>query len=284
MALITSQQLLRYYEQYKDLEVSFTRQVVQVLGLLPREVHLKCKGDIFPCVVYSSSLREAKVVASLRPESIRRIKLANDLVSLRFCFTRPERVEPLSFFVSARMAGRAFYDPQNPELLLLSLEYTHKPPDDLIELLGELLEANVNAKRRKEVRVDIHPASLKGLGLESKEAGIRIGERPSRCIIRDLSFSGARVLVFGASEQLVGTKTVLELSFAAGILVLSGSFLRYEAIAGREDIGALAIRFDEDKIPMSYKLAVNNYLRSHPAVDARAPHTPRPEQRQSGTR
>jgi hypothetical protein len=284
MALITSQQLLRYYDQYRDLEVGFTRQVVRVLGLLPKEVHLKCQGDVFPCVIYSSSLREAKVVASLRPDSVKRIKSANNLVSLRFCFARPDRVDPLSFFVSARVAGRAFYDPRNPELLLLSLEYTHKPPDDLIELLGELLEANVNASRRKEARVDVHPASMKGLGLESKEAGMRIGERSGRCIIRDLSFSGARVLLFGASEQLVGARAVLEPSFAAGTLSLPGSVLRYEAIAGREDIGALAVRFDEDKIPMSYKLAVNNYLRGHPQADARPPRTQPPEQHQPESR
>lgn len=266
MSVITSQQLLRYYERYKNVEVSFTRQVLEVLGLNPRDVHLKCQGEVFPCVIYSSSLQAAKVVASLRPEGASRIRKANGLVSLRFSFSRPDRAEPLSFFVPARVAGRAFYDPGNPELLLLSLEYTHKPPEDLIELIGELVEANVNASRRKEARVDIHPASMKELGLESKEALVRVADRPARCIIRDLSFSGARVLLFGASEQQVGARAVLELSFATFGVALAGAVLRFEPAAGREDIGALAIRFHEDTVPMSYKMAINAYLRSHPPV------------------
>ena len=86
--LITSQQLRRFYEQFRDQEVSFTRPVVQVLGLLTREVHLKCQGEIIPCVIFSSSMSEAKVVTSLRAENVARLRQAKDLVSLRFCLAQ----------------------------------------------------------------------------------------------------------------------------------------------------------------------------------------------------
>lgn len=265
MALLTSQQLRAYHDAYQNVEVSFTRQVVQVLGLMPKEVHLKCQGELLPCVICSCSLRGAKVVASLRADSLARLKQANDLAALCFCFRRTGRSEPLRFFVPARVAGRAFCEPSNPLMVLLSLEYTQRPPDDLIGRLGELLEANVNARRRSEVRVDIHPASMKALGLQSKEALIHIAGKSLRCIIRDLSFSGARVLLAGASEGMVGAAAVLEPVFASGALQLPATLLRYEPVSGRPDIGALAMRLEADKTPMAYKLALNNYLRAHTA-------------------
>ncbi len=59
--MITSQQISRYYEEYGEQEVTFTRQVSQILRLLPKFVYLKCQADTLPCIIYSSSLREAKV-------------------------------------------------------------------------------------------------------------------------------------------------------------------------------------------------------------------------------
>jgi hypothetical protein len=263
--MVTSQQLNRYFEQYGSVEVTFTRQVMEVLRLLPKHVFLKCQADVLQCIIYSTSMREAKVIASLRASALRAIQQENSTVALRFCFARADRADSFSFYVAAKATGCYAYNVNAPGLYLLSLEYTHRPPDDLIELLGELLEANVNAKRRKEARIDITPASAKALGLESKEAKLLVEGAEHHCLLRDLSFSGAKVLVYGQAADLVDRPVVLRLGLAdeSKPVALPGKVLRFETVANREDIGAVAILFEEQKVPMPYKLAINNYLRSH---------------------
>ncbi|MBN2551472.1 MAG: pilus assembly protein PilZ, partial [Spirochaetales bacterium] len=138
--MITSQQLAQYYSSYKDREITFNRQIIQVLRLLPREVYLKSSGDQLPCILYSSSMAGAKIVASLRAGALRQVQLAGNSVSLRFAFGRSDKPESLHFFIPAKITNFTFYDTARPDLYFLSLEYTTKPPDDLIEMLGQVFE------------------------------------------------------------------------------------------------------------------------------------------------
>ncbi len=264
MALTTGQQLLKYYNNYKEKQISFNKQIIRVLKLMPREVYLKCHGDQFPCVIYSASMVAAKVVANLGQTAMQKLRRANNTVALRFAFGREDKSEPLFFFVAGKITNYTFYNASMPDLYFLTVEYTAKPPDDLIELLGKILEANANFERRKEDRIDINPAAIKALGLESKEAAIIVNEQAKRCIIRDLSFSGAKVLLLGTGEGDVGKTVILQPSFISERtkVLVPGTAVRYEEVVGRSDIGALGIRFLEDKIPMSYKMILNGYLRN----------------------
>lgn len=268
MGILTSQQLLQYYGEYKEREITFNRQVIGVLQLLPREVYLKCRGDQIPCVVYSSSMTGAKIVASLKAAVVRKLRLANNSVSLRFAFRRTEKCEPLFFFVPAKITNFAFYNTEKPDLYFLSIEYTSKPPDDLIEMLGQLFDANTNFQRRKEERIDLNPTTIKALGVESKEAALVVDKQVKNCIIRDLSFSGAKVLLFGAVAGDVQKSTVLQFSLSGQKqkILLPGTIVRFEEVVGREDIGAFGISFVEEKTPMSYKMLINNYIRTHRQV------------------
>jgi hypothetical protein len=261
--VIINQQLSRYYEEFGDQEVTFTRQVNQILRLLPKFVYLKCQADILPCILYSSSMRGAKVIANLRIDALRILQQASGSLSLRFCFARESGTIPLAFFVSARLTAQTAYNRETPELYFLSLEYTHRPPDDLIEILGVLLEASRNAQKRAEERIEVTPASMKHLGLESREAALLVGGVEERCLLRDLSFSGAKVLVYGKAEAFLEKQVLLRPAFAdpKTQVTLSGRVLRWEGMANREDIGAIAILFEPESVPIQYKLAINSGLR-----------------------
>lgn len=263
--MVTSQKLNEYYERFGNVEVTFTKRVSEVLGLLPKHVYLKCQADILQCAVYSASMREARVIARLRVSALTSLRQAGNAVALRLCFRRPERADSLSFYVASKITSLTAYNKEAPEMHLLWLEYTHRPPDDLIEILGELLEANVNARRRKEARIDVTPAAMKALGLESREAALLVQEAEHRCLLKDLSFSGAKVLIYGQGQELVEKQAVLRLTLAGESkpTALPGRILRFETAANRQDIGALAILFEEQKVAMPYKIAINNYLRAH---------------------
>jgi len=262
MGLITSQQLSQYYELYKDREITFNRQIIEVLRLLPKEVYLKTRGDQLACIVYSCSMSGAKVLASLKTQSLQQLRLAGNAASLRFAFQRNDKPEPLFFFVPGKVTNYTFYSPEKPDLYFLSLEYTTKPPDDLIEMLGQLLDTNTNFKRRKDVRIDLNPANIKLIGIDGKEATLVLEKKVRKCLIRDLSFSGSKVLLFGARCEHVQKPVMLQFSAQKREMLIPGSIVRFEEVVGRDDIGAFGIQFLEDKTPMSYKVLINNTLRS----------------------
>jgi hypothetical protein len=272
MSIVTSQQLARYFEQYGSVEVTFTREVGEATGLVARHLYLKVSDQQWPCIIYSSSMRAAKVIASVRNAFFDSLRKSNSHVSLRLCFRLPDKTEPISFFVPCHAAGFTPYNPQNPDVQIISLEFTQRPPDDLILILGTLLEANANAKRRTEERIVLSAESVKKLGIESRDSTVEIEGARRRCILRDLSFSGARVLVGGSAEGLEGTSLTLRVRRGeqTGEMALPGVVRRTEEVQGRTDIRALGIQFTAEP-PMSYKLMISGYLSS-----ARKPAAPPP--------
>ncbi len=142
-------------------------------------------------------------------------------------------------------------------------------------MLGELQEASRNAQKRAEERIEVNPASMKHLGLESREAVLVVDGVEGRCLLRDLSFSGAKVLVHGKAEAFLEKPVLLRPDFSdrRAPVTLAGRVLRWEGMANREDIGAIAIRFEEG-VPIQYKLAINACLRHGRAPAARASGVP----------
>lgn len=262
MAITTSQQISKYYETFKAIDVTFTKEVIKSTALQPQHVCLKCVGEQWPCVIYSTSFSGAKILASAKGTLNERISHANNLVSLRFSFKFEDKSDPLAFFVSGKVVGFAPYAQSNGDLQFISIQYTQRPPDDLIEILGRLLEANVNSTRRREDRFLLTADSMRRMSLQSKDTAVFIQGVPRKCIIRDLSFSGAKVILVGLAKFLVGKECVLRMEFEEPreTLDIQGKIVRYEDVEGRKDLAAIAVNFDEAQIPMNYKIHVNDYL------------------------
>lgn len=262
MSIATSQQIAKYYETFRTIDVTFTKEVVRATGLLTQNVYIKCIGEQWPCVVYSSSFDGAKVLVAAKQTIIERVKKANGLVSLRFSFRVSEKADPVSFFVSARAAGFAPYVQSNGTLQFMNVQFTQRPPDDYVEIMGRMLEANVNSKRRSEEHVVLTPDVVRKIGLARKEATVVIQGVPRRCILRDVSFSGAKIIIVGLAKYLVGKACTLRIDMEEPreTVELPGIVKRFEDVEGRKDLAAIGIRFDDTKVPMSYKMHMNDYL------------------------
>jgi hypothetical protein len=261
MGVLTSQKITVYYEKFKNIEVTFSKEIIQVTGLVTQQVHLKCVSDFWPCVIYSSSFQGAKVVINIKSGIIQKLQQANNLVSLRYCFKNAETGNPVTFFVSARTAGQAPYG-GSQDVAIVSLQFTQRPPDDLIEIMGRLLDANVNSAKRRAERILITVDSQRRLGLVSKETAVFIQGVPRRCILRDISFSGAKLIMMGVAKFLVDKEAALKVEFddPRENFFLKGKFVRSEDVEGRKELVALAINLDESIIPMAYKIRINNYI------------------------
>jgi hypothetical protein len=51
MSVLTQQKIASYYDRYKGINVTFTKEIIQVTGLITQQVLIKCVGDFWPCVV-----------------------------------------------------------------------------------------------------------------------------------------------------------------------------------------------------------------------------------------
>ena len=261
MPVLTSQQINRYYEGYKGIDVTFTKEVTQNLNLLPKHVYLKCQGTQWPGIIYSTSMIGSKLIINMGQESFELIRKANNLVALRFAFSIEEKKDKLLFFVSAKVTGFNPYNKDKPNLNFVNLTYTKRPPDDLIAILGQMLEININSKKRHDERIDITSDSMRKLGLLSKNAKLSLAGIPRNCIVRDISFCGAKIILPGIAKFLNDKDCVLGLIAKENkVFTLKGQVIRVETVADRKDIAVLAIKFNEDSISMDYKKMINDYI------------------------
>jgi hypothetical protein len=262
MGIITGQKIATFYERFKSIDVTFSKEIIQVTGLVTQQVYLKCGSDFWPCVIYSSSFEGAKVASNIKSGLLAKLQTANNSVSLRFSFKPPEKDSPVTFFVSSRVSG---YSPYNgsEEVALFTLQYAQRPPDDLIEIMGRLLDANVNSTKRKGERVLITPEVIRKMNLASKETAVFLQGVPRRCILRDVSFSGAKIIIMGIAKFLENKETMLRIDFddPRESYTIKGIFARSEPVEGRKDLIAIAIEYN-DAIPMGYKIRLNEYLGS----------------------
>ena len=261
MGIITGQKISLYYDRFKEIDVTFTKEIIQVTGLLTQQVHLKCGNDFWPCVVYSSSFEGAKIVANVKSGLLGKLQQANNYVNLRFCFRAPEKANPLTFFVAARVLGTAPYG-GSEEVLMMTLQFTNRPPDDLIEIMGRVLDANVNSSKRKDERLQLSTDNQRKLKLASRETAVFIQGVPRRCILRDLSFSGSKLIMMGVAKFLVDKEAALRLDFddPRDSFLIKGKFIRAENVEGKKEMVALALAFEEAAIPMGYKIRLNDFL------------------------
>jgi hypothetical protein len=261
MGVLTSQRIAAYYERYKNIDVTFTKDMIQVTGLLTDGVHLKCGSDFWPCFLFASSFQGAKIVANTKSGLAGKLQKANNLASLRLSFKSSETGNPLTFFVAARFLGMAPYKNSN-DISMLSIQYTQRPPDDLIEVIGRVLDANVNSSKRKDERIIITPETQRKIKLLSKETATFVQGVPRRCILRDVSFSGAKVIINGVAKFLIDKETALRLDFddPRESFLIKGKFIRSEEVEGKKELIALAMEYNEAFVPMGYKIRINDYI------------------------
>ena len=263
MPVTTSQQIIHYFEHFSQAEVTFTKEVVRAIKLNSKHVSIKCLGSQWPCVVYAASMTSAKIIANLAGGLNESIKKANNVVQLRFSFAEDGKSNPIAFFVSGRVVGVTPYGNDDNGLFFANLEFSQRPPDDLIQILGELLEANVNAKRRQELRIPLSPQNIKCLGLAVDRCTLSIEGVRRRAILRDVSFSGCKAVLVGVPGFLVDKPATVRFVFhdPDQAYEVAGAICRYDPVEGRADIAAFGIRFDEKRVPMGYKMRINTAVK-----------------------
>jgi hypothetical protein len=158
------------------------------------------------------------------------------------------------------MIGSAPYD-SGADMSMCTLRFSQRPPDDLIEIVGRILEANISFSKRKDDRIMITPEALRRLHFITKDVGVTIEGVPRRCILRDISFNGARLAMLGISKFLVDKQAGIKFDFdePAESYSITGKFQSVENIADRGDMVIVNMIYN-DPVPMVYKVRLSDYL------------------------
>ena len=263
MGIITSQQLQNYYDFYRDKEVTYTKEVLRTLAVDPRQIYVKCNGAQWPCIINSTSFQIARIIVGTKGGAYAAMaKKDPPPVSLRFYFIQ-QHDQPISFFVTGRITDISPYM-NSTELAVITLTFTQRPPDDLIEKIGSMLEANSNAIRRKDERIIITDDAKRRMNMTRDETIIFLQNVPRRCILRDISFSGAKVILLGIEKFIQGKETILRIHFDEPdeIIQLAGHVVKTSPVEGRPEIIYACLQFDEAAVPTSYRIRINTYLTS----------------------
>lgn len=261
MGITTSQQLQNYYDIFRDKEVTYTKDVLRTLAVDPRQIYVKCNGAQWPCIINSTSFLLARIIVGTKGGAFAAMaKKDPPPVSLRFYFVQ-QHDQPISFFVTGRVTEVAQYM-NSADLAIITITFSQRPPDDLIDKIGTMLEANSNAIRRKEERIVITEDTKRRLNISKDETIIFIQNVPRRCILRDISFSGAKVLLLGIEKFIQGKDIILRIRFDEPdeIITLEGHVVKTSPVEDRPEIIYACLQFDEAKVPTSYKIRINTYL------------------------
>ena len=261
MGMMTSQKISEFYERFKNIEVTFTKEIIQVTGLLTQQIHLKCGNDFWPCVVFATSFENVKIVANVKTGLLGKLQSANNHVSLRFCFKLLGENNPVTFFVSGHVQSSVPYG-NSQDINMFTIQFPNRPPDDFIEIIGRVLDATINSAKRKEERILLNPDNMRKLNISSTESAVFIERVPRRCILRDISFSGSKIIMLGVAKFLLEKEVALKVEFnePKDAFLIKGKFIRAENVEGKKEMVALGLKFDENSVPMGYKMRLNDML------------------------
>lgn len=267
MGLLTRQDIDNYYLNYKNDEVVFTKNISNLFGIQPKHIYLKFKDIQRPCIIYSSSMSKAKVIASLPSNILEQIKSENS-INLRYAVVNEDKKNDyLFFFVKCKTVEITPYKPEQ-NLYIIDFDYVSKPPETLIIILGRLLEAKKNSIERSDERIIIDKEVAINLGLVSSAVQLTIDNIPRQAIIRDVSFGGIKLLLAGNAKFLNNKSIKLTLHHKEyNEINLVGRSIRSESLMNRKDIVALAIQFDKKVVPVQYNLLINEYIKSHKIIN-----------------
>jgi len=261
MGIVTSQRISILFDRFKDIDVTFTKEIIQVTGLLTQQIHLKCGNDFWPCVIYSASFEGAKVVANIKTGLLGKLQTTNNYVNLRFCFKTPGESNPVTFFIPGRVMASAPYG-SSQDVNMFTIQFSNRPPDDFIEIVGRVLDANVNSSKRKDVRIPLTQDNMRKLSILSTETAVFTQGVPRRCILRDLSFSGSKIIMMGVAKFLLDKDAAIRVDFndPREAFLIKGKFIRAENVEGKKEMIALGLAFDEATVPMGFKIRLNDML------------------------
>ena len=261
MSILTGFQISKLYDLYHDIDIAFTKDIVSTTLFNHKDTFLRFGGTQKKCLLYSTSMNKGRIIVNIGDNFVEKVKAAGNIVSLRLAFKIPDKNDIIPFFINAKITGYGAYTEGGSDLNYAFITYTQRPPDDLIVILGQLLETNINFQKRKDFRIVINNNNYTNLGLSSRDINITIENIPRKAIIVDISALGIMAIGVKAFKFHLNKDLLIKFS-SVNDWQIKGKMIRVDDIAGRNDVVFIAIKLLPETIPVSFKMSIENYLKT----------------------
>jgi len=258
MTLLGTSVLQNLYQEYLDTELTYAKDVAAGLGLLPAETSLKWQGELFPCVVHSSTFRAAKVLVRLSAIQWKALEFGSRITTMTLTFLQPKTGKKELFqFNGTLQVLQQNGAGQGEVSILLSVAFSHRPPEGFLQAHGSYLSLKKEANQRHEDRVPLNDEAKELLGLASLNTTVVIDHIERKYLMRELSFDGARVILTGVAPFLLEKPFTLAVPFTGRTSIdISGKILRADAVDGHKGLAIIALGYHPDRVPVDYLRAL----------------------------
>jgi len=254
MTLLGSSVLQNLYQEYLDTELTYTKEVAGGLGILPAESTIKWQGELFPCVVHSCSFRAAKILVRLSAAQWRVLELGSRIATLTLTFSQPKTGKRELYQFNGTLQVLQQHGGSEAELsAFLSVAFSHRPPEGFLQIHGSFLNLKKEANQRREDRIPVTSENRELLGLSGLNTTVVVDHIERKCLLRDLSYNGARVILSGVAPFLVDKPFTLAMPLAdRAPLTIPGKIVRAEAVEGHRGLAVIALGYHPERVPVEY--------------------------------
>lgn len=252
-----------FYEKYTDREILFNKNIQESIFLEPKKVFLKIGEDNWNCILYTCSMKNAKVIINLNKDLFEKLRKSHNNVIIKFSFNPPDEKKSVVFNVSAKVQSYKNYDQDDLNTYMVILSFIQKPSDFLIETLGQIIDQNEKIEKRKEIRIDLNEENLKKLGIKTNNITSVIDNIKRVSLLRNISASGAVILLSGIPKYLINKKIILMLKIKNAKFNLEGIINRFSKFIEKKALHEFGIQFEKEHIPLEFIKILNEYFDKH---------------------
>lgn len=284
MALLGSSIIQNLFQEYQDTELAYTKDVAAGLGLLPGESSFKWQGELYPCVVHSGSFNSAKVLVKLSGSQWRAIEAGSKLTTLALTLqtSRTGRKELVA--INGTLETLQHPGSGGEVSVLMSISYSHRPPESLVSAQGSYLSLKKEANQRTEDRIALNPENRIAVGLSSLNTVVTVDHIERKCLIRDLSYNGARAILTGVAPFLVDKPFTLQVPLTDGTVHLPGKIVRADPVEGHKGLAVIAMGYHTDLVAIDYLKTIQKAIKLGLTVKTgRGPNVTRTAESQTST-
>jgi len=254
MTLLGTSILQNLYQEYLDTELTYTREVAAGLGLLPAESTLKWQGELYPCVVHACSFRQAKVLLRLNADQWKAMEFGSRITTLTLTFLQAKTAKKELFqFNGALQILQQHGAPDHELSILVGVSFNHRPPEGFLQAHGSYLNLKKEANQRTEDRISLNEETRDLMGLASLSTTVTVDHIERKCLMRELSYNGARVILTGVAPFLLDKPFTFSVPLQGrNVLEIPGKIVRAEAVEGHRGLAVIALGYHPERVPVEY--------------------------------
>lgn len=253
----------QYYSEYKSQIITFNQELSNSIGLINDRVSITCKEKNFPCILYSSSMSNSKIIAKLDTAFFCILEEQKHKVSLNLSFKIDGLKKDLSFYLQSAVSNISKYENNSDDCYILYIDFIDKPPNDLILIFGNYLQQQSGMQKRCDTRINVSHEHNESLGLDLTNNVLFIDGNGKKCILSEISSRCAKILIHGEHKDFESGTNVMMLMKAKGLQGMGeilGSISRAEVIDIKQKLFSLVIQFNQEKIPPTYKTWISQCI------------------------